>query len=192
MCLTESHLSPNIQESEVYIEGWQTIRSDRSNRQGGGVIVYINDHMAPSFELSHDNDTCNIVNVYISEIDTAIMTIYRPPDCKYDKFNQAMIKCNEWMKNLENKIEHLHKIVIIGDLNFPFMGDWNSDSIEKLAKNIDKRVEKDMNISDVKLQAELLLIYTRKFLSTQKVNEVTRDRNILDFIFDNDNIVKSI
>ena len=85
MCLTESHLSPNIQESEVYLEGWQTIRSDRSNRQGGGVIVYINDHMAPLFEYTYENDTCNLVNVYISEIDTAFITIYRPPDSKYDK-----------------------------------------------------------------------------------------------------------
>ena len=59
-------------------------------------------------------------------------------------------------------------------------------------KNIDKRVEKDMNISDAKLQAELLLSYSRKWFLTQKVNEATREGNILDMIFDNDDIVQSI
>ena len=43
MCLTEIHINPNVQESEIYINGWQALRSDRVNRQGAGILVYIKD-----------------------------------------------------------------------------------------------------------------------------------------------------
>ena len=37
--LTESHLSENISDEEVAINGWAHVRSDRLNRRGRGVIV---------------------------------------------------------------------------------------------------------------------------------------------------------
>ena len=50
--MTESHLSENILDCEVAINGWSTFRTDRVNRTGGGVISYVTDKLTVSNELS--------------------------------------------------------------------------------------------------------------------------------------------
>ena len=40
IALTESHLSRDIQDSEIKIEGYETFRSDRLNGEKGGILVY--------------------------------------------------------------------------------------------------------------------------------------------------------
>ena len=50
--LTESHLSDNILDCEVSIDGWSTFRADRTFRTGGGVITYVSDKITVSNELS--------------------------------------------------------------------------------------------------------------------------------------------
>ena len=38
ICLTESHLCEKINDFEIAKDGWNILRSDCSNRLGGGVI----------------------------------------------------------------------------------------------------------------------------------------------------------
>ena len=41
--ITESHLSANINDSEVTLKGYTLFRRDRIGRRGGGVIAYVRD-----------------------------------------------------------------------------------------------------------------------------------------------------
>ena len=40
ICITESWLGSGIEDSEILIPGYQTLRLDR-NRHGGGVLMYV-------------------------------------------------------------------------------------------------------------------------------------------------------
>ena len=63
------------------MEGWNSIRSDRSNRMGGGVVTYIKDFMTTSDELLYSDNTTEAISVYIHDLNIAIITVYRPPGC---------------------------------------------------------------------------------------------------------------
>lgn len=45
LSLTESHLTENIREAEMYIENYTSFRTDRSGqRKKGGIVTYVNNH----------------------------------------------------------------------------------------------------------------------------------------------------
>ena len=48
--LTKSHLCDKILDSEVQLDGWSHVRSDRIKRSGGGVITFVKDHLTMSRE----------------------------------------------------------------------------------------------------------------------------------------------
>ena len=95
--LTESHLNDNIQDHEIHMEGWNSIRSDRINRSGGGVITYIKDFMTTSNELLYSDSITESVGVYIHDINMVLITIYRPPGCKNDSFLKCIDKIDKWL-----------------------------------------------------------------------------------------------
>ena len=51
ICLTESHLTPQVLDAEIQMSGMTIYRTDRSQREGGGVISYIRSDLAVSSEL---------------------------------------------------------------------------------------------------------------------------------------------
>ena len=55
IAITESHLCEGILDSEISIKGWAHVRSDRKDRIGGGVIVYVKDSYTISNEISFSN-----------------------------------------------------------------------------------------------------------------------------------------
>ena len=61
--LTESHLSDRILDSEVQLDGWTHIRSDGTNRSGGGVITYVKDHLITSIERKFSDSMTEILCV---------------------------------------------------------------------------------------------------------------------------------
>ena len=63
--LTESHLCDEIFDSEIQLEGWSHVRSDRRNRQGGGVITYVKDHLTLSREKMFSDSMTEILCVYV-------------------------------------------------------------------------------------------------------------------------------
>ena len=41
ICLSESHLSKNIDDKNINIDGYMIFRNDRNGRSGGGVAAYV-------------------------------------------------------------------------------------------------------------------------------------------------------
>ena len=190
--LTESHLNDNIQDHEIHMEGWNSIRSDRINRSGGGVITYIKDFMTTSNELLYSDSITESVGVYIHDINMALITIYRPPGCKNDSFLKCIDKIDKWLYDITKDKEKV-KIFMTGDFNLGFLKDWNHDVINKIYEETSMRSSEDKIVSDDKHQAVNLIEFCEKWCLVQKVNENTRSNRILDLVFTNsDDLIDDI
>ena len=98
--LTESHLHEGILDSEINIKDWTNVRSDRRNRSGGGVIVYVKDKYTISCEDCYSNSVCESICLYINELNIGIITIYRPPNSGNSEFLLCLNRIEEWMKEI--------------------------------------------------------------------------------------------
>ena len=95
--LTETHLSIDIEDSEVNINGWNVLRGDRSNRKCGGSIIYTKDGLTVANESNFSNDYCDVVAVYISNRNIAMISVYRPPSCPTAKFSEVISYMEKWL-----------------------------------------------------------------------------------------------
>ena len=97
IALTETHLSSDIEDNEISIEGWSSFGGDRIGRKCGGTIVYVKEGIPVSNEVSFSNGYCDISAVYLSNKNTAIVSMYRPPMCPTHKFLEAMVFIDKWL-----------------------------------------------------------------------------------------------
>ena len=138
--LTESHLKERVDDAEIHIEGFSITRSDRVIREGGGVVVYIKDHLTVSNELRESDSINDLLGVYINELNIAYITMYRPPDSTIASFQWSLRKVSEWIRKIQTKFEGV-RILVNGDFNLGKLGDWNQNLAEDLRDNIKRRVE---------------------------------------------------
>ena len=90
IAITESHLNDKIYDHEINIKGWAHSRSDRVNRNGGGVIVYVKDNLTMSDENAFSNSMCESVAIYQPLSDLVNITTIRPPSCVAEKFEESI------------------------------------------------------------------------------------------------------
>jgi hypothetical protein len=65
VALTETHLDANIQDSQLFIQGYTIYRKDR-DRQGGGVAFYIADHLQSVRRLDLEDPNTEMIWVEIN------------------------------------------------------------------------------------------------------------------------------
>ena len=68
--LTETHLTPDILDAEVNIDGYHLFRADRAGRQQGGVGVYIVDNLAADTSVvsTGSNGVTEHIVLYIRKV----------------------------------------------------------------------------------------------------------------------------
>ena len=99
--VTETHLKSEIAEGEIEIENYKFIRRDRSERHGGGCVLYSRESLKvihrPDLEEDKVEGIC--MQVKTGSRDTLIGIIYRPPN-QNNEFFAAFPKLLEkaWMK----------------------------------------------------------------------------------------------
>ena len=79
ICVVETKLTDNVSNSEITSQGWNIFRSDRKNRLGGGVAIFVKEEYPVSDTLSHSTNTCDTICVYLPEMNLATITTYCPP-----------------------------------------------------------------------------------------------------------------
>ena len=52
ICVTESHLTPEVLDAEISIPGYDVFRSDRVGRSHGGVVTYVRKDLVVKSELN--------------------------------------------------------------------------------------------------------------------------------------------
>ena len=81
ICVVESWLDDSIEDAEVFIQGYQIVRLDRT-RHGGGLVIYVNNLFtcsvlfrgSPNFEFIMLCLTANVLNPSFY-----LALFYRPP-----------------------------------------------------------------------------------------------------------------
>ena len=63
ICVTESWLNPDVSDSELLIDfpGYNIYRSDRENRLGGGVCIFVREGLAGECLGRLDNGVCQLL-----------------------------------------------------------------------------------------------------------------------------------
>ena len=76
ICLTETHLNPDILDAEVSINGYNLYRSDRNNRSHGGVAIYVRKDLAVKSEVRDSNSFCDSLILSIPQLNLVLANIY--------------------------------------------------------------------------------------------------------------------
>ena len=113
--LSETWLNKDIDDSEIELPGYSIIRRDRSERTGGGVIIYIHEGLV----FSETNDLHNNNEAIWIQVNQTcckpliIRRIYRPPNQQVETFLEDF---NNSLAGIES---HFDKI-ILGDFNIDY------------------------------------------------------------------------
>lgn len=179
--LTETHIKDH-DNSEVWIPGYNLHRSDRKHRTCGGVALYIKDSLVSTEILSHSNEVVEVLGVKIESLNLVVILMYRPPDTTVEEFKPQLERIKTVLEGLEAP---LPTIMWLGDFNMPNIR-WRQ--IEHLI--IPDGIESNSREGE---SARALLNICSLFHLDQHIAEPTRDQNVLDLIFtNNENMVHNI
>ena len=149
--LNETRLSDDVEDDDLFIEGYSIVRRDR-NRNGGGVAIYISDDIPYSTRPDIDTGIESVsIQVNIPFIKPIIFTcVYRPPGSKVALF-----------ENIEARfsiLDHEHfEFLVSGDFNCNQVNNTDNDT-----KHI-KRIYGTYNCK------QLITEYTRVTWNTQTI-----------------------
>ena len=124
ICITESWLCYDIQDTEIQNPGYQLVRLDR-NRHGGGVLIYALHkfivkqlHTHPSLELL-------TVTLHCDNCKFCLSLFYRPPCSSVD-----VLHClHNYLQSIN--IPQFLSFILVGDFNINFL-DSTHPSFSKL------------------------------------------------------------
>jgi len=178
MSFTESQLRSEILSAEIAIRNFHVFRADRDDStRGGGVVMYIHENIATSCNVlaTVSIGLVEYLIVYVSLLNMLIVSVYRSPYASAQDFLTAL-------EHIQAKIDEMGAptptIILNGDFNFPII-DWPSGSVYGGSES--KRT-----------QAQALLRFANSNVLEQCVLRPTRENNILDLLFtNNDQFVHS-
>ena len=137
-------------------------------------MIYVRNDLASQLVAKHSNSYCETVVVKAKTLDTLVMCIYRPPDCNFAHFKEALEVCQGAINNIMKEDSKIRNILLFEDFNFPCIS-WPSRQIYSQQGRTVK--------SDEKKQAELLLQFSDENFMENCIETPTRGKNILDLVF---------
>ena len=114
ICITESWLCPEFQESEVSIPGYQLLRLDR-DRHGGGVVMFILYKFLVKRLPSHPLLELLTITLHSTNYKLCLSLFYRPPSSSMD------VLCALQCYLEEINISQFTNFVLLGDFNINFL-----------------------------------------------------------------------
>ena len=116
VALTETHLSPEIDDDEINLDGYDLFRLDR-NRHGGGVAIYCRSELEPKIisKLSIQNIEMLWIETSVQNKQIIFGVCYRPP-------NQNADERSFFLDGLHSVFDEVLDII---KLPFILLGDFN-------------------------------------------------------------------
>ena len=119
--------------SRNWIKGYSHETSNRINRDGGGVIVYIRNDLTYQMLISTSDEMCSMVAIHINELNLIVFMVYRPPPNNKSQYHgETLIRSFDEIVICKNihKVMNRYKsptldIILTGDFNFP-NASWNA------------------------------------------------------------------
>ena len=118
LSLSETWLDPELPDGVVTIPGYRVFRRNRGGR-GGGVAIYCPD--GPRCRRREDLERGNLEAIWIETRTNRrkpllVCTIYRPPDCSCQFFE-------DFSAMLDNANKESKEILVMGDMNSNYLSD---------------------------------------------------------------------
>ena len=154
ICITETWLNPQLNNANLGLSNFCIFRRDRPTREGG-ILIAIKANLNPVLIESNHMHEVLVVRATIDSLRVNFILTYRPPGYSASD-NQALVEF------LDQKINQLDNIYLLGDFNYPHIN-WSNST------------------ASTPEEAAFLNFCTSNSLS-QFVNEPTRDENILDLV----------
>ena len=79
IAITESWLKSYISDAQVQIKDYQSFRSDRPERVGGGCLLFVHDQLVVTETDHYEDRSNNMVMCYVNSSNTVFAAVYRPP-----------------------------------------------------------------------------------------------------------------
>lgn len=117
ICITDTWLSGDIDDSEISITNYAIVRHDR-NRHGGGVLFFVHSSLSYKVITKSPNLEFLLLCVEPNNYCTSKLHIglfYRPPSSAV----QIMDDFYEYLQSLD--ISHFSNLIILGDFNIDFV-----------------------------------------------------------------------
>ena len=91
MAFAETCLKEEVKVAEFDIKGYSHVASHRKNRNGGGVIIYLNNNLTYQTLVSISDEMCSVVAIHINELNTVVFMVYRPPPNNKNKYHGEIL-----------------------------------------------------------------------------------------------------
>ena len=88
----------------------------RTERLGKGVTLYIREDITGDVLAEFDNGTCEMILVFVHQLNTVVAVCYRPPNTKYGQFSEMLRLLDSTLSDLSTPTPN---ICWMGDFNFP-------------------------------------------------------------------------
>lgn len=171
ICVTESHLDENVNNSDILIEGFTEIYRHDRNCHGGGVLAYISQDIFTlrRSDLEFEGGEVIWIEVKIPNFKLLVCAIYRPPGAPSDYWDKLEYSIEQARNYTEN-------IIITGDLNVNLLAERNHRLSELIDGNGLTNVIRDPTRMGALLDP-VLITNTDIFIDSEVVNV---DRDISD------------
>ena len=117
VCIVESWLNNDIQNSELCINGYDVVRLDH-NRHGGGVLLYINSVLTHNIVFSGSSELELVIVSIMQSNSLAPLTLalfYRPPSSSYSILDSLLTILCTYIDP-----PCLANFILLGDFNINF------------------------------------------------------------------------
>jgi len=160
------------------------MRCDRNNRDGAGVALYLREDLTGDVISTFDNSVCQLLVVYIHQLDLVVAVIYRPPDTRCAEFAAALKKLDNVFTALPTPTP---TICLMGDFKLPkSVMRWVRNDDGHLVHVIDNyRQGETAGGKQDRLQAQRMMNIATKHNLIQQVDKITHGVEILDLVFSN-------
>ena len=119
---TESWLTNDISDAEIFPHNYVTYRKDRCDRTGGGVFICIRESITSYREDWNNTDECEAIWCRIIDKGKKHYII----GCLYDPPSDCELRLSEFLSVLEQKaLSTNFRIIVGGDFNLPDI-DWTN------------------------------------------------------------------
>ena len=111
LAISETHLTSQVSNAEINIDGFNMVRSDRCDgRRGGGTLIYYHERLTV-FQMNFKIDIeCSWLDILIKNQRVLVGCMYRPPNK-----NNFLPLFEKFLDNITIKRKNL---IIVGDFNY--------------------------------------------------------------------------
>ena len=132
---------------------WWLCNSSRSNLIGQLVAT-------------HSNSMCEELVLKVKTLSLLVIYVYSPPNCTTDNLREALETCQVTINDVCEKVNKIKDILKFGDYNLPCIS-WPSSQLYTRVIS---------NMSQEKLQAELLVNYMNENILENVIHTATWER----------------